>query len=1303
MNLRATLSIILAFVYCLMLKAQQTNYEVYDNIGLTTEATSINCFAQDSQGLIWIGSNRGLFSYDGFSAHDHSSDNTSSQIYSLAVVNSNILVLGTDEEILFYNYEQDKYIDHEINFPTDVRSMALDGDILWLGSLNGLSTYNLNTNELKVIDLNNNPGIPHKAIYAIQKSVNGKTYIGTYNGLCQYDSELDIFERIQLPQTESKSNQFVNTILDDSLNHCIWIGTEGNLYQYDIQTEQIQSLPIFKNNSVKSLTIHENNALLVGTDNGLYVYSPQTKDVKHIVHDSRNDHSLSNNIIWSIFTDKEKNIWLGTDYKISLLRNDKLFRTIRISQITGIGDGNRFHAIYRNSENSFWLGGANGLIHTSSLDSKADVRWYKMGDNNYPLSHNRVRNIYEDKDQNIWIATDGSINKFDPLTNQFINYPIVDSTHTFNANWAYSILEDKENKLWIGTFLGGLFVVDKQKLINNKDGLYVADQHYNTNKGLSGNNVNQILQDKLGNIWVLFYNHGINRINPQTNEITVINIPEDETTSTPNYILADKDGTIWVGRRNGLVCIDPETLDTETIAINIFGDCEILSMVETDTNIWLSTSSGIIAVDKQTHKVHRLNISSNSYTAGFYDKYSGNIYWGTSDELAVLSPQSAYQYSHQAPILLTALYINNKPYKSQIPDIASSIRYTDEITLKHKQNNLIFEFSDLVYSQEESNRFVYRLEGVDKKWNILPQNINRIIYNNLEYGTYQLSITSLAPTGQPSDQAYHCAIIITPPWYYTWWAKVIYILLSIAFILWIINFFRVRNNLKLERLEKAKTVELTNLKLDFFTDVSHEFKTPLSLIIAPVSKLLMETKNPQRKEQLNTILRNALKLNSLTRQIIDFNREDRTNSELILSQVEFVQFAQSLFSVYEDGYKDKGLKFIFSSNEEQIYINIDVLKMEATLNNLLSNACKYTNEGEISLKLISNEEQQSLKIIVEDTGIGIPKNEQPYAYERFFQSSKTVNEKEGTGIGLFLVKSYVEQHQGIVELESEENKGTQITITLPIVKIERTSKKAETTEDNADKPLILIVEDNTEIADFIYNILSASYRCEVCNNGKQGLTRCLELLPDLVVADIMMPIMDGLEMTRQIRRNIPTSTTPIILLTAKDDRITELESINLKVDAFIPKPFDPVLLLSRIDQILESKQLIENKIRLETITEVEPITAISPDEKFLSEITTIIEDKIDDPELNVKVLSDTSGYGAKQLYRKTKQLTGKTPVEYIRTIRLKKAAMLLSKNKFTVSEVMYMVGFSSSSYFAKCFQQEFGRSPKEFTDKSTNN
>ena len=1306
------------------LVGQKSDYRLFDNISLGTEASVISCFLQDTQGLIWIGSNKGLFSYDGYSSQPHFTfgERSNTRIYCGTVVDSTYLYIGADNGLLIYNYRTDTYQEPEADFPTDIRTLALRDGVLWLGTLNGLYTYSPETRQLSAIT----EGLPHQTIYSIIRASDDNLYIGTYNGCCRYIPATGRFETIDLPVTRGRSNQFVNSLLEDTARGCIWIGTEGCLFKYTPADGHTQRIDAFHDNSVKSLALDGNGQLLVGTDNGLYVYQ-EDEPLLHVVHDSRNLQSLSNNIIWTIFADREHNVWLGTDYGISMFRHNSVLRHIPISQITGTGEGNQFYSMLRDTHGTYWFGGTNGLIRfTALMDGEQDVAWYKMGDRKYPLSHNRVRHLYEDREQQLWVATDGSISRYDPAKRQFIHYNIVDSTRRYNANWTYSLFEDRDGQLWIATCLGGIFVVDKENLMRSSGGLYMAEKTYSIHNGLSGMFINQMIPDREGNVWALLYNshNSIEKINPRTGEVTHIAADELKGERTPNFILCAEDGYIWIGFPGGVMRVTPENDSIRMLPFDAYNHYEVLSMAEADGRIWISTTDGFWVADQQTLEVRRLNITDKRFTSMFFDKTSGELYLGTADGFAISSPEALLAEHLEQPLILTALYVNNQLYQSgagQALDAvqsAQSIRYSQRINLDYDQNNLAFELSDLPYSLEEKSKLLYRLEGVDREWNLLKPNTNRITYNNLNYGDYRLIVSKLDAHGKPSEKTYALDIHIIPPWYYTPWAKAVYVLLCLVLILWTINFFRVKNRLKLERLEKEKILEQSQAKMEFFTNLSHDLKTPLSMIIAPISKLLPGIKDQQEKKQLEQVHRNAMKLNSLIHQGLDFNRVDSGNNTLlILSQIELVSFARGLFTLYaEEKAKEKKLTFHFHADREKIYIQMDAIKLESILDNLLSNAVKYTpEEGEVTLRLQASDKE--VHISVSDTGIGVPRQDQPYVFQRFFQSPKTAGKKEGTGIGLYLVKTYTELHGGNVQLSSEENKGTTITLTLPVIAMEHSAVEVspETVSSDiepvaagvevvvpdtgmpaSDAPLLLIVDDTPEVSEFIYQILHTKYRCRLADNGKIGMELTMELMPDLIIADVMMPVMDGLEMVRHIKKNIPTSIIPIILLTAKSDKETELESIQLHIDAFIPKPFEPDILLSRVEQLLHSRETHEAKARMEVLSTPKEIEAVSYDEKFLANVIHLIEEHISDSELNVNALCEWTDINNKQMYRKIKQLTGMTPVEYIKSIRMKKAAMLLKQQKFTVAEVMYMVGFSNHSYFSKCFQAEFGVTPKQY-------
>ena len=740
---------------------------------------------------------------------------------------------------------------------------------------------------------------------------------------------------------------------------------------------------------------------------------------------------------------------------------------------------------------------------------------------------------------------------------------------------------------------------------------------------------------------------------------------------------------------------------------------EVFSITEKDDFLWLTASDGLFALNKKTYGLLQMKLEDERYVCSTLDKEEGRVYVGGNNHYISFDPEGLLREILKVqPVVLTTLYINNEPvavgkeYDGNLI-LNQSLAYTNQIVLKHDQNNLTIHLTDNRYDQILKCEYKYKLENADKNWFVLNVVDNKIAYTNLQPGKYNLIVRQTDAEGD-AIAVRTLSIHVLSPWYSTILAEIIFAILLLGLLIWIINYFRVRSKLKMERLNKEKALELSTMKMEFFTNMSHELKTPLSLIVSPVNKLMETTKNVQNKKLVEMIYQNTMRLSSLVNQMIGSDNVTTSQDNILLSRLEIVEFSRSIFNVYKEAFEEKGIVMQFKTNIPQLYMSADIFKMESVINNLLSNAGKFSEKGDvISLDLNYDDtgDTQQLGLTVSDTGIGIPSKDIPFIFDRFYQSENNLHKnKDGSGIGLALVKRYVELHQGVIHVDSEEGKGTNITVTLPVVDIMVFESEILSPDEHSisvSKIRALIVEDNVEIAHFLSENLK-DIVCTVAHNGQSGYELAQEFQPDIIISDIMMPVMDGIEMSRLLKHNISTAAIPIIMLTAKDDKRTESKAYGIGIDAFISKPFDIKQLEIRINQIVRNKTLLIRKINQANIVQHKDIVVESTEEKLLMKITQIIEEKLSDSDLNVQKLSELSGINAKQIYRRIKQLTGRTTVDYIKSIRLKKAAFLLAQQKYTVSEIMYMVGFSNPSYFSKCFVEKYGKTPKQYMESTMN-
>jgi ligand-binding sensor domain-containing protein/signal transduction histidine kinase/DNA-binding response OmpR family regulator len=1280
------------------------------------DASIVYCAVQDHQGLIWMGTNQGLYSYDGYSARYHSSplQGHNGVIYCAFMPDSMHIWLGGESGLVVFNTLTDRFEPTPQGLPQNIRSIVrLNQHHYWIGSMNGLFRYNAQTGK---VDKMNDAAIPHQAIYAILRYDENTFYFGTYDGLCRYDAIANKFERVALGSQNRQHNQLILSLLADYDRNRIWVGVEGGLFAYSPSTGVAAEMALFKGNSIKSLFIDNQKCLWAGTDNGLFIYDPILLKHRVIRHDALNDRSLVNNIVWTVYSDKEQNIWLGTDAGVSLYVYNDRYKVQSISELTGSNEGNQLISLLADSQGRLWLGGTNGLILVDKLRGK--TVWFQQNSAFNPIPHNKVRHVFEDADGDIWIATDGSICRYDEKSSAFVRYQIEDATHQRNANWAYAICQDETRKLWVATCLGGVFVVDKQKMLASSRQAYVAERNYYVNSGanaLSGTMLQYLWPDADQNMWAGTYRAGINKIDRSKQRVVQFTaaseahpLPSDEVTA----MTVGTDGFVWIALRDQLVRMGTRDHQTKVVTDSRLAGSYINAMADDGKRIWMSSTTGLYVMDKHSLTLKKVNAGASFYSAVHYNPQNRTVVAGGMNEYVVFIPEQVLDEDERNRLFLTSLWVNDRLVQHGTTvgtpvELTQSIRFTNAIELPHHLNNLSFAFSELVYNQGEGVQYAYKLSGVDSDWRFTSGTGNRLAYNSLRPGDYVLAVSRINAEGKPMANPLKFSVKIWPPWYASLWAKLVYSVLFVGLILVIVNYFMVLNRLRYERLEKVKTLELASHKIEFLTNISHELKTPLSLIIGPLSKVVEQVKAPEVKEQLVYVKQNATKLNALIHQLMEAARQQTDGFGLIVSEFDMVEFMKSVTSVFEKPLADKGARVTLVTGLRSFAMEGDVLKIEAIMNNIMSNAVKFAPEGsEVLVEIV--EMPQGVGVSVTDQGPGIAANDLPYIFDRFFQSKDTIRmNKEGSGVGLSIVKNYVDLHHGKVQAFSSPEAGTRLLVYLPAkqnTRAESGSVAASTDTPLAHhpqngKPTLLIVEDNHEILMFIANHMAAHYTCLTAHNGKIGLDMAIAQRPDVVVTDIMMPVMDGIEMCRKLKENIATASIPVLMLTAKDDKQTEMMSYQIGADGFVPKPFEIDYLLQRVKQLLQSRKHLVDKARQEAIIKPGEIREESADERFLAHITKVIEEQITDSDLNVNALAEKTGYNPKQVYRRIKALTGQTAVDYIRSVRLKKAAMLLKRKTFTVAEVMYMVGFNNHSYFAKRFQELYGKPPKEYMEE----
>ncbi len=1210
-----------------------------------TAAFSVRSVIQQDNGLIWFGTDRRLYSFDGYDLTPYPCPDGHIYINKLLMLPDRLLV-GTNSGLYEFLFKSKSYrrltpFDNQI-----IRALQSCGAFVYAGTNSGLYRYDP-ASDTAVQLLEN-----------VVFSLAGKEdslYLGMADGVSVLDTATGSITPF------ARHTGICISILPEESR--IWIGTPSLLLCADAGSGEILSHTPFV---VPKVLCRGEGALLVGTDNGLYRFDLE----------DGSSTQLRSSITWDGIEDRNRDLWFGTSDGLLHWQRSSVIQPLPNLQTEPLS---HYPSLSCDRRGRIWLGGSNGL---TLIGRDGNSRRYTMTGSSYRIPHNRVYRIVGDPESaDLFFATDGGILRYQQDADKMIPIRIPDS-----RNWVYDLLPEK-GEIWAASF-EGIYRLDRNGSVL---------RHYGQADGLSSNDIVRLVHGKDERIWALTRDQHLFRIDPLKEEIR--EIPTD--IPLPYELCADREGRIWIVRDNRIARITPGfDGSSEQTVLTFHPDkkLEVFAMTDAADRIWVSSSNGLFGIHKESLEINQLE-TYRQYVGIGYDTVGRNLLLGAVGSADILRLDEFVRNLHSeknAVISFTGMLVNGTQH------IGPEELKAGELTLSSRQNFLEISFSDFNYADETPHRFEYRLENRRSVWQGTVVG-NKLALTALQPGRYTLRVVAADSRSQPEEVLtfrIRQPIALSPA------MLALYLCLLGLGICGLVRFILMRRNLRQERLQRDELIARSRQKEAFFQDVAHEFKTPLSLIIGPIGKMIREAGPDTDLENLRLAQENATKLSTLIHRTIDLSKDsDGVADNLLNTDVEMVDFARGIFDFYRENFPKH--EFIFTSSHPKIPVVADIVKIEIVLNNLLSNACKYTPEGgSVLLTLERDDVGRQLVIKVSDTGIGFPKEELPFAFQRYFVSSRTKGgDYKSTGIGLSVTRKYVELHGGSVSVDSDAD-GTTFTVLLPCLApyVQDTARSAgQSADDETDKPLIAIVDDNAQICSFIESILRERYRCVCSHNGKSGLKLCKDVLPDLIISDVRMPIMDGLEMCGQLRKFAPLNSAPIILLTAKDDKQTERQSIDLNIDVFLPKPFDLSTLTARVDQLLGNKKRMEQKLRMEMLASPTAARELSSDEKYLKKVTSLIEEHLDDSDLSVGKLCELGNFNEKQLYRKLKQFTGLSTVKYIHSIRLKKSAQLLQSGNFTVSEVMYSVGFSNASYFTRTFSSVYKMTPsdymKSFKDK----
>ena len=1307
-------------------EAANTNYyfsKIDGEDGLSQ--INVKSIMQDSYGFMWFGTRNRLNRYDGstmkvFDCYDPKQNRGNNNISTLFEDKEKKMWIGTDKGIFIFDPMSEKFT--FFNDSTENNTQIIDwvADIqedaehnIWIVIPNqGVFCYHINTKKLIQYSFGStempNQGNPQ----CLCIETNGMIWVGTNgDGVHLYNKTTNSFTKyLGDSNGSSLKNENIYTMCDYGDELVVGIH-EGRLRKLNKRKNTLSDVnaPEVHYKIIRDV-VYFNNELWVGTQFGIFVINELKKTVVHIQEDPMVSYSLSDNVVEKIYKDKENGIWIGTTF-----------------------------------------GGANYLPKR-----RFEFEYYVPTSSKNAISGRRIREMQESSEGNIWIATeDAGLNIFNPQKNEFRQIEVQDNL-SLNKNKIILGILLEENQAWVGLFKNGLKTIQLPQFtvkhysgesLNFEEASIYAiceDRYgqiwlgngwsvYKGNKGTMNfkrmeefglNYIYDIIEDSDGYIWVATLGNGVFRYDQSTREMKhyISNVEDNNSLSSNaiSNITETSRGEIWFSTDRGGICrYNKVTDDFTSFSIKDgFPDDVAYKIIEDkENNLWFGTNNGLVRFNPSSKEVKVLSNNNGLPFKEFNYKSalastSGKLYFGGLNGFISFDPSLFEENKFIPPVYITKLTIFNKEVNlmSENSPLEKAITHSKKITLQHNQSNIGFEFVALSYTAPKANQYAYKMEGIDTEWTYTNSN-HSTSYAKLPPGKYVFRVK-----GSNNDELWNEAgtfieIEILPPWWQSKIAYTIYFVLSIFLLYLLLNYYLRRTNKKRAEQQKLfeseKEKELYSSKVEFFTNIAHEIRTPVTLINGPLESMMeMDIQDPEMIRSLNIMNKNTSELLSLVNQLLDFRKVDSNKFIISLSMHNISELLRNTYSGFEAtaSLQKKSISLLLP--QKDIFTPADKEALVKIFNNLLSNALRYS-EHYIEIELTQEEDYVYIK--VRNDGGLIPADARGKIFDPFYQVNTHRNTASSSGIGLSLARSLSELHNGLLYYNEYQDMN-EFILKLPTSNEEIKQEEIPEndyilteSEDKSEKQnaeIILVVEDNEEMLAFIVSKLKKQFAVEKAINGVEALKVLDEKNIDLVLSDITMPEMDGFELCKSIKGNLDFSHIPVVLLTAKNDLKSKIYGLEMGADAYVEKPFSMNHLITQLMTLLNNRRREKEAFMRKPFLPIQNIGMNKSDEQFIQKVINIIQENITDSNFNVERLSESVFMSRSNLHRKIKALTELSPTDFIRLIRLRKAAELIQSGEYRIGEICYLVGINSSSYFIKLFQKQFGMTPKEFEKKN---